>query len=207
MDEILRAAPAPARVRVCLCRQGLAVGCPTLDTPADGYQVHQDATSASYLCSVGYVFEDTEVRARSLHCEHGNTWNDTLAPCVNVSLTSAWKKAGVDSWTFSDNNNTKVIMATSDSGDSDTISRIVVPTVIMAMLFLGNAVVLYVLFVLRKRNKKKCSEDEERAAIVKTNGATKETKIDESEIGAEDKTGEITTLPNGAEGALNEDQC
>ena len=31
------------------------------------------------------------------------------------------------------------------------VTAVIVPTVIMAILFLGNAVVLYVLFMLRKR--------------------------------------------------------
>ncbi|XP_034244946.1 uncharacterized protein LOC117647335, partial [Thrips palmi] len=185
-----------------------AVGCPTLPTPVDGYLEHHNATAAWYMCSVGYVFKDTERRARTLLCEHGNTWNDTLAPCVNVSLTSAWKKGDFDSWTFSDGNNTKIKMAASDGGDNDTVSRVIVPTVIMAMLFVGNAVVLYVLFMLRKRNQKKCAEDEERAAIVKTNGSIKETKVGETENALEENTTDIpTVIANGAEDVVADARC
>ncbi|KAE8746231.1 hypothetical protein FOCC_FOCC007103 [Frankliniella occidentalis] len=175
------------------------VGCPSLETPQDGQQVHRDEVSASYLCRPGFVFQDSGQRARTLVCAHGNSWNDTLPSCVNISLTSAWKRAGVESWTFSDGNNTKIVMATPESGDNDTVSRVIVPSVIMAMLFLGNAVVLYVLFMLKKRNKKKCAEDEERAAIVKRNGAA---KVEESEIGTEDLN-DVTVTEN----VVGDDRC
>lgn len=99
-------------------------------------------------------------------------------------------------------------MAASEGVDSDTITSVIVPTVIMAMLFLGNAVVLYVLFMLRKRNQKKCAQDEERAAIVKTNGSIKETKVGEGENTGEENTSDVPTiLPNGTEEVVADARC
>lgn len=99
-------------------------------------------------------------------------------------------------------------MAASEGVDSDTVTSVIVPTVIMAMLFLGNAVVLYVLFILRKRNQKKCAQDEERAAIVKTNGSVKETKVGEAENTLDENTTDIpTTLRNSTEDAIADARC
>ena len=95
--------------------------------------------------------------------------------------------------------------------ESDTMTSVIIPTVIMAILFLGNAVVLYVLFMLRKRNKKKCAQDEERAAIVTNNGSTKELKNEDSVIAQkEDKTVHSTVseaTANGIAGSESELQC
>lgn len=78
----------------------------------------------------------------------------------------------------------------------------------MAMLFLGNAVVLYVLFILRRRNKKKCAQDEERAAIVKSNGSTKEIKAEEVDNGGEEvRTEQSETIPNRTENSVEDAQC
>ncbi|KAJ1521336.1 hypothetical protein ONE63_003012 [Megalurothrips usitatus] len=60
-----------------------AVGCPSLEPPADGYLVARNESLAVFRCSVGFVFEDSERHARVLACEHGNTWNDSLSACVS----------------------------------------------------------------------------------------------------------------------------
>lgn len=188
------------------------MGCPSLEPPADGYLVARNESLAVFRCSVGFVFEDSERHARVLACEHGNTWNDSLSACVNVSQTAAWRSGAAsteDSWTVTDGNATRITMAASgSSGDSDTVTSIIVPTVIMAMLFLGNAVVLYVLFILRRRNKKKCAQDEERAAIVKSNGSTKEIKAEEVDNGGEEvRTEQSETIPNRTENSVEDAQC
>lgn len=55
-------------------------------------------------------------------------------------------------------------------------------------------------FNFLSRNKKKCAQDEERAAIVKANGSAKETKVEDGENGTEeDKINTSVSVPNGAE--------
>ncbi|KAM7293899.1 uncharacterized protein ISCGN_023474 [Ixodes scapularis] len=124
------------------------VGCPTPGPPHQGYLVHRTPSSAEYKCCRDHVFADTLRDTRTLHCVDGNAWNDSVPDCVSRLELAL---------------NGTLLAAEDDPGASDqalkhrsemhlsSLADILVPCLIMGGLLLGNAVVVLVIFRLRKR--------------------------------------------------------
>ncbi|XP_071550404.1 uncharacterized protein [Panulirus ornatus] len=126
-----------------------ALGCETLITPEDGYRVFRNATHAEYLCCVHHVFPDTLARHRLLQCNWAHTWNDTLPNCVDAEEL------------FENGNITESQYYTLVNGSSryaqaemlrqaHLVYDLVVPTVIMTVLVLGNVAVVFLIIYCRR---------------------------------------------------------
>ncbi|XP_042239777.1 uncharacterized protein LOC121877896 [Homarus americanus] len=126
-----------------------AIGCETPATPVDGYMAYRNATHAEYWCCVRHVFPDTHARRRLLKCNRAHTWNDTLPDCADLEEL------------FQDGNITETQYQNMVNGSSGyamaemlrqahLVYDLVVPTVIMSVLVLGNVAIVFLIIYCRR---------------------------------------------------------
>ncbi|GLV42555.1 Cubulin 2 [Carabus blaptoides fortunei] len=124
-----------------------ALECPTPGAPTDGYLVHRNTTAALYMCCVGYVFPDTLQRTRTLTCLQ-NAWDTTLpAECINLQNGTR---------TTTD----QVKDRKNKMSDESHLIDVVIPSIIIAGLLLGNAIVVFIIYKYRKRKNVDILEEE-----------------------------------------------
>ncbi|XP_059059315.1 uncharacterized protein LOC131852637 [Achroia grisella] len=121
-----------------------SVGCVTLPEPSEGYLVYRNDDVAHYMCNVNYVFADTRERARLLWCYDDNRWNDTVPLCV---VEAALKAVGNDSDSRGDKKDTKL----PPHDEPNMMVDIVIPSLLIAALFIGNAFIVLIIYKYRKR--------------------------------------------------------
>ncbi|XP_047117812.1 uncharacterized protein LOC124798439 [Schistocerca piceifrons] len=137
-----------------------AVGCGEPPAaPSDGYRASANATHAQYLCFVGHVFADTHHRDLMLRCDaRTGSWAPAALPeCVNS--TDSWTALRLNS---AEDNST--LEASSVPKESDLMIDVLLPTMIICVLLLGNGVIIFVILYLRKR-KLPSGGDEDLGAI------------------------------------------
>ncbi|VVC93214.1 unnamed protein product [Leptidea sinapis] len=136
-----------------------SVGCVTLPAPPRGYIVYRNEDVAHYMCEVNYVFVDTYERARILWCYDDNRWNDTVSLCIEetsiVVATSTPERTDKD---------TKLA-----NSEGNMMIDIVIPSLLIAVLFIGNAFIVLVIYKYRKR-KTEDLEDEFNTIPLSVNG-------------------------------------
>ncbi|CAH2988492.1 unnamed protein product [Chilo suppressalis] len=120
-----------------------SVGCVTLPAPSDGYLVYRNEEVAHYMCNVNYVFADTRQRARLLWCYDDNRWNDTVPLCIAEAVKAVW-------------NDSAPVTRVEDAKlppheQPDMIVDIVIPSLLIAALFIGNAFIVLIIYKYRKR--------------------------------------------------------
>ncbi|XP_073941396.1 uncharacterized protein [Choristoneura fumiferana] len=113
-----------------------SIGCVTLPAPSDGYLVYRNEDVAHYMCNVHHVFVDTRQRARVIWCYDDNRWNDSVPLCVEEGGTNPTSE---DSDTNMPHN------------DANMIVDIVIPSLLIAALFIGNAFIVLIIYKYRKR--------------------------------------------------------
>nr|CAD7441757.1 unnamed protein product [Timema bartmani] len=129
-----------------------AIGCVQLNPPKDGYMVFRNQTDAQFMCCVDYMFPDTLDRLRDLHCHNGNTWNNSLPDCITDKSLKPWGWIGTPMPTNSlkdtniTNSHTAAIVK-----ESDFVFDVMLPTLIICVLLIGNGVIIVVIFYMRKR--------------------------------------------------------
>ncbi|XP_045783596.1 uncharacterized protein LOC123879710 isoform X1 [Maniola jurtina] len=128
-----------------------SVGCVTLSAPSDGYLVYRNENVAHFMCNVNFVFEDTRQRARVIWCYDDNRWNETLPSCIEEAAS---KVAG----------DTKL-----PHNEANMIVDIVIPSLLIAALFIGNAFIVLIIYKYRKR-KTDDLEDEFNTIPLSSNG-------------------------------------
>ncbi|XP_041971178.1 uncharacterized protein LOC121727404 [Aricia agestis] len=136
-----------------------SVGCVPLPAPSNGYLVYRNRHVAHYMCNVNHVYVDTRQRARVIWCYDDNKWNDTIVPCVEEATA-----------VVADNSSS----VGSDTGklphnDGNMIVDIVIPSLLIAALFIGNAFIVLVIYKYRKR-KPDDLEDEFNTIPLSANG-------------------------------------
>ncbi|XP_053602780.1 uncharacterized protein LOC128670809 isoform X2 [Plodia interpunctella] len=119
-----------------------SIGCITIPPPSDGYLVYRTEDVAHYMCHVNFVFADTQQRARMLWCFDDNRWNDTVPTCVEA----ATRAVGNDS---AKGNQTDTNLPPHD--EPNMIVDIVIPSLLIAALFIGNAFIVLIIYKYRKR--------------------------------------------------------
>ncbi|XP_012230380.2 uncharacterized protein [Linepithema humile] len=147
--------------------------CPKVATPNGSYVSNGTLTSRTFLCKPGSVFSDSGERKRTLECRNGK-WNDTIARLPTCVATSAViVKAETDTRHLAslsgDGTGVRIgrgedavasgssISPVMDSAQSsmmkqaDYVVDVVLPTVLIALLFVGNAIIVYIIFQYRKR--------------------------------------------------------
>ncbi|XP_048483881.1 uncharacterized protein LOC105389730 isoform X2 [Plutella xylostella] len=136
-----------------------SIDCVTLPAPSDGYLVYRNAHVAHYMCNVNHVFEDTHERARLLWCYDDNRWNDTVPSCVETALKGVENVLGA-----SETEDSKL-----PHTEANMLVDIVIPSLLIAALFIGNAFIVLIIYKYRKR-KTDDIEDEFNTIPLSVNG-------------------------------------
>ncbi|XP_055547690.1 uncharacterized protein LOC129731601 [Wyeomyia smithii] len=125
-----------------------ALGC-ELPTPTPPHMtlVRRSERRVKYVCDPLYVFPDTAEPSRELVCTSKQTWNRPLPACVEKRATEG---SGLVS-----HYEQKRKASDSDMSDkqADTVYDILIPSMVIAALFIVNGIVFAV--IMRYRNKRK----------------------------------------------------
>ncbi|KAK7074502.1 hypothetical protein SK128_018083, partial [Halocaridina rubra] len=126
-----------------------ALGCESPDMPQDGYRAYRNATHAEYWCCVHHVFPDTLSRKRILKCNRGHAWNDTLPDCYD--LEELLNNGNItESQYITLANGTSGAVRAEMFRQAHLVYDLVVPTVIMSVLVLGNVAVVVLIIYCRR---------------------------------------------------------
>ncbi|CAF4871304.1 unnamed protein product [Pieris macdunnoughi] len=138
-----------------------SLGCVTVSAPSNGYIVYRNEDVAHYVCDVNFVFIDTRQRARILWCYDDNRWNDTVPECIEETtpqvVVANYSVPEVDKDTKLPHN------------EGNMIVDIVIPSLLIAALFIGNAFIVLIIYKYRKR-KTDDLEDEFNTIPLSVNG-------------------------------------
>ncbi|XP_022116387.2 uncharacterized protein LOC110994176 [Pieris rapae] len=138
-----------------------SLGCVTVSAPSNGYIVYRNEDVAHYVCDVNFVFIDTRQRARILWCYDDNRWNDTVPECIEETTPQVvvrnYSVPEVDKDTKLPHN------------EGNMIVDIVIPSLLIAALFIGNAFIVLIIYKYRKR-KTDDLEDEFNTIPLSVNG-------------------------------------
>ncbi|KYQ53339.1 hypothetical protein ALC60_07531 [Trachymyrmex zeteki] len=163
------------------------LGCPEVLAPNGSYVSNGTLTSRTFLCNSGSVFPDSRERKRTLECRNGK-WNETtteLPDCVATSAVIVKSEnehhhlasisgdnilgTGVRIGRGEDAVASGSVSPVMDSAQSammkqaDYVVDVVLPTVLIALLFVGNAIIVYIIFQFRKRKLSATNQGEEMA--------------------------------------------
>ncbi|XP_049708129.2 uncharacterized protein LOC110382286 isoform X1 [Helicoverpa armigera] len=141
-----------------------SIGCVTPQAPSNGYLVYRNEDVAHYMCNVNFVFVDTRQRARLLWCYDDNRWNDTVPVCVEEA-TQTTVPAVED---LVEARGEKYDLAPRDV--PDMMVDIVIPSLLIAALFVGNALIVLIIYKYRKRKEGDEVEDEFNTIPLSVNG-------------------------------------
>ncbi|XP_006614158.1 uncharacterized protein LOC102675588 [Apis dorsata] len=161
-----------------------ALDCPDVSVPNGSYVLNGTLTSRTFLCKLGTVFPDSKERTRILECKNGK-WNESVINIPSCTATSALILKtehdhnrlsslsgdnilgtgvrigrGEDAVAVGNRN----IMDSAQSAmmkQSDYVVDVVLPTVLIALLFVGNAIIVYIIFQYRKRKVPTIEQGEE----------------------------------------------
>ncbi|XP_053691922.1 uncharacterized protein LOC128740407 [Sabethes cyaneus] len=126
-----------------------ALGC-ELPTPTPPHMtlVRRSERRVKYVCDPLYVFPDTAESSRELVCTSKHTWNRPLPACVE-------KRSTEGSGLVSHYEQKRKISDSDDMSDkqADTVYDILIPSMVIAALFIVNGIVFAV--IMRYRNKRK----------------------------------------------------
>ncbi|XP_034937513.1 uncharacterized protein [Chelonus insularis] len=169
-----------------LLLQYQAIGCPAIQTPNGSFISNDTFSSRTFECRSGTVFPDTMQSTRTLDCQKGH-WNESIDNLPNCVASSAiiLKAKEDDNHLVSlsgDNiHNTGVRIGRTDNAvvvesvlgmdsaqtnmmkQADFVVDMVVPSILIVLLFVGNAVIVYIIFQYRKRKVPTISSGEEMA--------------------------------------------
>ncbi|XP_026826730.1 uncharacterized protein LOC105288005 isoform X2 [Ooceraea biroi] len=152
------------------------LGCPEIAAPNGSYVSNGTLTSRTFLCKSGSVFPDSKERKRTLECRNG-VWNETdtkLPGCIATSavilktenehhhlaslsgdnILGAGVRIGRGEDAVASGSSSNPIMDSAQSSmmkQADYVVDVVLPTVLIALLFVGNAIIVYIIFQYRKR--------------------------------------------------------
>lgn len=135
-------------------------GCVTPHSPQDGYLVSRNESHALFMCCVDHVFPDTRSRTRHLVC--WDNWNDTVPDCVrddtpvHTSTSSASFTPDDDLYSavwFNSSIHEPKTLRIAPVEQPFVMTDVILPLAIMASLFITNAVILAVIFHLRRKER------------------------------------------------------
>ncbi|CAL7935389.1 unnamed protein product [Xylocopa violacea] len=160
------------------------LGCPDVSPPNGSYVLNATLTSRTFLCRPGTVFPDSKKKTRILECANGK-WNESVVGIPSCTATSAVILKtehdhnrlsslsgdnilgtgvrigrGEDAVAVGNGN----IMDSTQSAmmkQTDYVVDVVLPTVLIALLFVGNAIIVYIIFQYRKRKVPTAEQAEE----------------------------------------------
>ncbi|CAG2108903.1 unnamed protein product [Medioppia subpectinata] len=119
--------------------------CPTLPAPKNGHLIMRNGSFAYYSCCMDYVFEDTKQTDKLCTAFIYLYFNKNKGKELSMSSSLILS------------NESNVLFSRSDKesdSDGNYISDIMIPIVLMIALLVGNAVIVWVLFRLKRRQKR-----------------------------------------------------
>ncbi|XP_027227548.1 uncharacterized protein [Penaeus vannamei] len=141
-----------------------ALGCESPPIPEDGYRSFRNATHAEYWCCVHHVFPDTLERRRILKCNRGSSWNDTVPDCIELQELLEVGNITEKEFTGLINGSTNGAHAEMYQ-EAHIVYDLVVPTVIMSILVIGNVAVVVLIIYCRRDVMDESSRSEELESI------------------------------------------
>ncbi|XP_071442835.1 uncharacterized protein [Hetaerina americana] len=160
-----------------------ALGCrwPPPRAPKDGYLVSQNASAVHYMCCVGFKFPDSGRREREIRCdEQRGLWrvlepselSELLPDCVDGDASLL--KGNITQKGFSNlNDNSTSSEKVNMMKEADLMFDILIPTIIIGILLIGNGVILFIIFHFKKRKMAtEIQEEELRTALNGTETTT-----------------------------------
>ncbi|KAJ8726119.1 hypothetical protein PYW07_000817 [Mythimna separata] len=149
-----------------------SIGCVTLPAPPSGYLVYRNDEVAHYMCNVNFVFVDTRQKARFIWCYDDNRWNDTVPLCVvfvsRETRVFCQKEAALKRDSIPRSDEEAKNLAPHDV--PDMMVDIVIPSLLIAALFVGNALIVLIIYKYRKRKEGDEVEDEFNTIPLNVNG-------------------------------------
>ncbi|XP_058056264.1 uncharacterized protein LOC131207658 [Anopheles bellator] len=130
------------------CFTLFALGCEVPPTPGHMRLVRRTEHRAKYVCDPLHVFPDTGESTRELICTVRHTWNRVLPACIEKRTTEG---SGLVSH-YEQKRKFGYVDSMSDK-QADTVYDILIPSFVIAGLFLVNGIVFAV--IMRYRNKRK----------------------------------------------------
>ncbi|GFR11645.1 uncharacterized protein TNCT_689331, partial [Trichonephila clavata] len=143
------------------------LGCPTLPPREGSYLIQRNGSAAVYGCENNEVFNDTLDSTRFLQCVRDHHWNDTLPPCTvleesttptmtpNISTQKAVENVTMDKTQMVMNES---ILAIFDK-QAGLVEDIIIPCVLVAVLVLGNIIIIVIIFIIRRKHKNEIDEE------------------------------------------------
>ncbi|XP_067141481.1 uncharacterized protein [Centruroides vittatus] len=119
-------------------------GCTALPPPHLGYMVYSNGTAAMYMCCKDHVFNDSKQDNRYLYCINDQRWNASMANCVSNEEAFGNDKL------FSNQSSVKKELHT-----RDLLQEALTPVILLAVMLVVNAIIIYVIFRIRRRYKTK----------------------------------------------------
>ncbi|XP_066985289.1 uncharacterized protein [Macrobrachium rosenbergii] len=126
-----------------------ALGCESPEMPQDGYRAFRNATYAEYWCCIHHVFPDTLLRRRVLKCNRAHSWNDTLPDCVDLEELLNTGNITETQYLSLSNGTTSTAHAEMFQ-QAHFVYDLIVPTVIMTVLVLGNVAIVILIIYCRR---------------------------------------------------------
>ncbi|XP_034175539.1 uncharacterized protein LOC117602102 isoform X1 [Osmia lignaria lignaria] len=158
--------------------------CPDISAPNGSYVSNGTLTSRTFVCKLGSVFPDSKERIRILECKKGK-WNESVIPSCEatsaVILKTEHDHNRLSSLSGDNTVGTGVRIGRGENADAvgngnimdsaqsammkqtDYVVDVVLPTVLIALLFVGNAIIVYIIFQYRKRKVPSMEQGEEMA--------------------------------------------
>ncbi|XP_051158148.1 uncharacterized protein LOC127279676 [Leptopilina boulardi] len=147
------------------------LGCPEVSAPNGSFVSNGTLETRTFQCRMGTIFPDSKQRTKTIVCKNGR-WDksvQTLTGCIATSALILKTEAEENhlSSLSGDNLGSEVrrgyenavadfstpVMDSAQNmlKEPDYIVDFILPTVLIALLFVGNAVIVYVIFQYRKR--------------------------------------------------------
>ncbi|KAJ8729660.1 hypothetical protein PYW08_001241 [Mythimna loreyi] len=157
-----------------------SIGCVTLPAPPNGYIVYRNEDVAHYMCDVNFVFVDTGQKARFIWCYDDNSRRRVRSASseFEIRILSVFvsretrvfcqKEATFDSNSIQRSNEEVKNLAPHDV--PDMMVDIVIPSLLIAALFVGNALIVLIIYKYRKRKEGDEVEDEFNTIPLNVNG-------------------------------------
>lgn len=145
-------------------------GCPTPSSPDGSSHLVEGSnnSAAVFACTKpGRIFNDTLEPERILSCVRDHHWNDTLPSCV-VLETMGTESSGPEHMAYENGTLPTAERTTAHVKEAAYLEDIIIPSALIGILVVVNAVIVAIILIIRRRNKGKLTIEDETFEDTKT---------------------------------------